>query len=195
MVFNRSIKRLTQTNAMNWFLKTFISLISLVPSGLWKRPGVDQTHEKSPKTNDTRYRGGTLRLMVVHYLEPGRVFGPEACERVWRLQMSCLHLWHQQFFFFRKKKNKWLHDISLQNCVIVHAKRSEQVLRGALTRGGACWQAATQAIVIPYFLEYSQPEPIISFLASKGGDYSREATISNIAHCESCSKYFVLLSQ
>ena len=62
-------------------------------------------------------------------------------------------------------------------------------------RGGACWQADTQVVVIPYFLEYSQPEPIISFLASKGGDYSREATISNIAHCESCSKYFVLLSQ
>ena len=97
-------------------------------------------------------------------------------------------------FFFSKKK-QWLHDISLQNFLIVHAKRSEQVLRGALTRGGACWQADTQAIVIPYFLEYSQPEPIISFLASKGGDYSREATISNIAHCESCSKYFVLLSQ
>lgn len=106
MVFNRSIKRLTQTNTMNWFLKTFISLISLVPSGMWKRPEVDQTHEKSPKTNDTRYRGGTLRLMVVHYLAPGCVFGPEACERVWRLQMSCLHLWHQQFFFW-KKKNCW----------------------------------------------------------------------------------------
>jgi len=43
---------------MNWFLKTFISLISLVPSGMWKRPEVDQTHEKSPKTTDTRYRGG-----------------------------------------------------------------------------------------------------------------------------------------
>ena len=97
--------------------------------------------------------------------------------------------------FFSKKKKQWLHDISLQNCLIVHAKQSEQVLRGALTRGGACWQADTQAIVIPYFLDYSQPEPIISFLASKGGDYSREATISNIAHCESCSKYFVLLSQ
>ena len=183
---------------MNWFLKTFICLISLVPSGMWKRPGVNQTHEKSPKTNDTRYRGGggggTLRLMVVHYLAPGRFFGPKACERVWRLQMSCLHLWHQQFKKKQKKK-QWLHDISLQNCLIVHAKRSEQVLRGALTRGGACWQAATQAIVIPYFLEYSQPEPIISFLASKGGDYSREATISNIAHCESCSKNFVLLSQ
>ena len=26
--------------------------------------------------------GGTLRLMVVHYLAAGRVFGPEACERV-----------------------------------------------------------------------------------------------------------------
>ena len=182
---------------MNWFLKTFICLISLVPSGLWKRPGVDQTHEKSPKTNDTRYRGGggTLRLMVVHYLAPGRFFGPEACERVWRLQMSCLHLWHQQFKKKKTKKKQWLHDISLQNCLIVHAKQSEQVLRGALTRGGACWQADTQAIVIPYFLDYSQPEPIISFLASKEGDYSREATISNIAHCESCSKYFILLSQ
>ena len=67
---------------------------------------------------------------------------------------------------------------------------------GALwRRGGACWQADTQVVVIPYFLEYSQPEQIISFLASKGGDYSREATISNIAHCESCPKYFVLLSQ
>ena len=182
---------------MNWFLKTFICLISLVPSGLWKRPGVDQTHEKSPKLK--RYTlpgggGGTHRHMVVHYLTPGRFFGPKACERVWRLQMSCLHLWHQLFFFFKKKK-QWLHDISLQNCLIVHAKRSEQVLQGVLTRGGACWQADTQAIVIPYFLDCSQPEPIISFLASKGGDYSREATISNIAHCESCSKYFVLLSQ
>ena len=98
-------------------------------------------------------------------------------------------------FFFSKKEKQWLHDISLQYCLIVHAKRSEQVLRGAQTRGGACWQADTQAIVIPYLLEYSQPEPIISFLASKGGDYSREATISNIAHCESCSRYFVLLSQ
>ena len=158
----------------------------------WSRPNAWKI------TKNKRYtlpgRGGTLRLMVVHYLAPGRVFGPEACERVWRLQMSCLHLWHQQFFF-QKKKKQWLHDISLQNCLIVHAKQSEQVLRGALTRGGACWQADTQAIVIPYFLDYSQPEPIISFLASKEGDYSREATISNIAHCESCSKYFVLLSQ
>lgn len=118
MVFNRSIERLTQTKTMNWFLKTFISLISLVHSGMWKRPEVDQTHEKSPKTNDTRNRGGTLRLMVVHYLAPGRVFGPETCERVWRLQMSCLHLWYQQL----KKKHKqktivtWYWFAKLPNC-------------------------------------------------------------------------------
>ena len=161
----------------------------------WSRPNAWKI------TKNKRYTlpgggGGTLRLMVVHYLAPGRVFGPEACERVWRLQIPELSTFvAPTIFFFKKKKKQWLHDISLQNCLIVHAKRSEQVLRGALTRGGACWQADTQAIVIPYFLEYSQPEPIISFLASKGGDYSREATISNIAHCESCSRYFVLLSQ
>ena len=35
---------------------------------------------------------------------------------------------------------------------------------------------------------------IISLFASKRGDYSREAVISNIAHLKSCPKYFVLLS-
>ena len=35
---------------------------------------------------------------------------------------------------------------------------------------------------------------IISLFASKGGDYSRGAVISNIAHLKSCPKYFVLLS-
>ena len=62
--------------------------------------------------------GGTHRHMVVHYLAPGRVLGPEACERVWRLQMSCLHLWHQQFFFFKKKKTivTWYKFAKLPNC-------------------------------------------------------------------------------
>ena len=31
------------------------------------------------------------------------------------------------------------------------------------------------------------------FFAPKGGDYSREAIISNISHRRSCPKYFVLL--
>ena len=33
---------------------------------------------------------------------------------------------------------------------------------------------------------------IISFFAPKGGDYSREAIISDIVHWKSCPKYFVL---
>ena len=63
-------------------------------------------------------RGGTLRLMVVHYLAPGRVFGPEACERVWRLQMSCLHLWHQQLKKNKKQKTivTWYWFAKLPNC-------------------------------------------------------------------------------
>ena len=35
---------------------------------------------------------------------------------------------------------------------------------------------------------------IINYFAPKGAHYSREATISNIAHRKSCTKYFALLS-
>ena len=34
---------------------------------------------------------------------------------------------------------------------------------------------------------------VINYFAPKGGDYSREATVSNIAHWKSCTKYFALL--
>ena len=48
------------------------------------------------------------------------------------------------------------------------------------------------------FLRYVLPRiiagAIISFFTSNGGDYSREAVISNIVHWKSCRKYFVLLS-
>ena len=43
--------------------------------------------------------------------------------------------------------------------------------------------------IFPWIIE---PGTIISFFAQKGGDFSREAIIWNIAHWKSCAKYFVL---
>ena len=45
--------------------------------------------------------------------------------------------------------------------------------------------------IFPWIIE---PGTIISFFAQKGGDFSREAIISNITHWKSCPKYFVLFS-
>ena len=49
-------------------------------------------------------------------------------------------------------------------------------------------QISLQIMLLPTLIAGA----IISFFAPKGGDYSREAIISDIVHWKSCPKYFVL---
>ena len=49
-------------------------------------------------------------------------------------------------------------------------------------------QISLQIMLLPILIAGA----IISFFAPKGGDYSREAIISDIVHWKSCPKYFVL---
>ena len=46
-----------------------------------------------------------------------------------------------------------------------------------------------------YRISSNSSQAIISIFAPKGGDYSKEAIITNISHWRSCPKYFVLLYQ
>ena len=89
-------------------------------------------------------------------------------------------------------QRRWLQQ---QDLVYILANLSQQeliydmkILIGLRAKERLIW-----FVGIPYFLKL-YPGEIISFFAPKGGDYSREAIISNIVHWKLCPKYFVLFS-
>ena len=45
---------------------------------------------------------------------------PESFKKMWRLDMSWLHLWYQQFFYQKIQ----FHEVTLKNCLVLHAKRN-----------------------------------------------------------------------